>query len=356
MTNRIFWNNEEWRDLAAYLIRTYPGRAPEALTWTQIKDAMESVLPSARYRPMPVNGSPTKFHPKLRRAYQQHFPTLIPGAPSTSPDDQRKTQRPHIYWTESEFLLLARELYRISPHEGYLTSKTLAGLRPKDVQAAERVLPAHRRRNLATVFSLRKNLLIAFAKIKQEEDDLNDLLAVDAKRKDFADHPEKYGRAPKPASDNGVEPPNINPYEAILKPLIDMVATEVMRRMVETYRPAAPRPAAAPMAPTQPHQEVFKEAGRVKIAIMGPLPIQANELAQEFPQLDILAMESSSSAKYAVSVFRSATKVIGMTNFMNHSMDGALKRAFGEKYVRVTGGVSAIKRQINLMMTSGAIQ
>lgn len=38
---------------------------------------------------------------------------------------------------------------------------------------------------------------------------------------------------------------------------------------------------------------------------------------------------------------------IGMTKFMNHSVDGSLKKLYGDRYIRVTGAVSELQKRLN---------
>lgn len=82
-----------------------------------------------------------------------------------------------------------------------------------------------------------------------------------------------------------------------------------------------------------------------RVVVLGPFPPQINELVRCYPQLDLVCV--TYAQRNLQTKLQGSDLVIGMTNFMRHSTDGAAIRCMGSAYRRTTGSVSSVKRLIN---------
>jgi hypothetical protein len=355
---RVVWTPEEWRAVAKSLMsvrQEYATSLPQTIYQTDLAKAIEA-LPAERRRRMPVSGATTQFRPGLERAYAELLtpPPTVP-APRRSESDAPKQRK--VFWRADEYLELARELHRNDPGASYPLSTTLAGLTPAALREAERrALPEDRQRNLHTVSGVKSHFLEAFKAVKEELGghatyEAKEAAELEAKRRDITENPERYG-LPRP-----IPPAPVNPYEAAVKPFFDFFMDQFMARMAQQYPMPTHRQESAPMAHSQIERAPmgFQPPVRPVIAIVGAMSAQSQDLAKEFPEFQIIGIQES-TATNIISKLQSAARVVGMTKFMRHGADGALLKHFGEKYCRVHGGVSAIKRQIQIWISTGALQ
>lgn len=82
-----------------------------------------------------------------------------------------------------------------------------------------------------------------------------------------------------------------------------------------------------------------------RVIVIGPLPAQAEQIARTYPQLDIVCF--TTGRHQLGKQLQGSDLVIGMTNFMRHSTDGAAYASVGSAYKRTTGSISSVKRIIN---------
>ncbi|WP_407305392.1 hypothetical protein [Acinetobacter sp.] len=244
-----------------------------------------------------------------------------------------------ILWKDSEWVQVARELYRIRPVDEYLRSTSMAGLQTEDFFAAQRVLPEDRRRSRSAVQSMsvvRPGLVKAMAVIRAEVD------AEILRKKAEAEVAELEAQAVKEVAKLAI--PELNQYEAAFAPLIDLIATEVTKRIQDML--------AATMPNVLAHKVTSKtQPKKLKFGVIGPLSIQGQEIKKAFPEMDFVIVESS-KANSSLSHVSGCDKIIGMTDFMDHSTDNSLRARFPDRYHRTTGGTSKVKHLIGILASS----
>jgi hypothetical protein len=242
-----------------------------------------------------------------------------------------------IQWKDAEWVAVARELYRIRPVEEYLRSTTMIGLQAEDFYAAQRVLPENRRRSKKAVQSMgvvRPGLIKAMAVIRAEVDAA--ILRKKAEEEAAALEAQAAAAVMKEVL------PVVNAYEAAFAPLIDMIATEVTKRVQQMLVTTLPQVAAYKVEPK------LQTNKRLKFGVIGPLSVQAQDIKKAFPDIDFIIIESGKGASSPGHVM-GCDKIIGMTDFMDHSVDGVLKDRFKERYHRCAGGTSKIKHLIGIL-------
>lgn len=345
----IKWTPAEWKTVAMAYLKIRPNYLSDpspAIRANELAIVMGE-LPVGRHRPIPTVGGLQHF----KAGFIKAFAELRREAGMEQAAAPFQGQHKKIFWTRKEFLALAREMHRVHPGGNYLASKELGTLRLSDIAFAQRVLPADRHRRLKAVTSVRKQFLLAFKDLKAE------LAQVAEKRADIAAHPERYSMAaPAPAA-------AANPYEVVFKPLIQLIVAEVMAQFKSQAAPPTEAAVAAAVTSSTKidipgfirNMAEQVRPRRPKIGIVGPLPGQARELEQSYPDIEFVIKEGKEAAGTIAHSMKSALRVIAMTSFLNHKVDGVLSKAFKDRYCRVTGGVSSIKRQIEILITTGAL-
>jgi hypothetical protein len=410
---QVRWTDAEWEALATALVERDPAYLTDAalncLATSAIMTAQEA-LPADRRRSY---GSISVFKfvkpplaaalARIKARAEGVDESALPAIPArTYGTDSNK-----IFWNKDEWLAVARELCRLDPHTDYLKPEALEGIDGVALQQAQRVLPAERQRPLINHPSkFRAYLESAFNRIRQ---DLRYQApttepVVEAAAPAPAPEPVVHvapsapvvaavaAAAPAPAPVAAV--PAANPWEAACRPLVDVLAKELgaglaaalapaltqaiaaslmpvidaaVEKMAEKLkpprdfpflapqRPAADKPQEAQPAPAPgPVAKKVAEVVKPVIGVVGPLPAQQRVLEAAYPEIDLRFVEKNGNGN-AATALQSCTRVIGMTSFMNHPTDGSLRRFFGERYCRVTGGVSAIKHQIDVWIKTGVI-
>lgn len=336
MSQNIKWTSDEWVAVARALMKTHPEyetSLPPIVFTPDLRKAME-VLPEERRRPV-SNGAGNAFRAGLSKAYE----TILTGNQSALAPRER------IFWTRDEFLKLAAALHAEDPGAGYIYSTALASLTPTALRRAqEHALPPDRRRNIITVSAERPRLVEAFAQLRA---------AIEQQAK-AAVPPVVPQPAPQPQP-----APGVNPYEAVFRPLVDMLMGELMRRITEVYPPNGmpqPSPQQRPgeQNPQLQYPAPFHPPRKPKVGLIGPMSQQAQDIAKTFPQLEIVCVPSSDLTN-AVAALSNSVKIIAMTKFIDHSSYGRVKKAYSDRFTHVDGGTSAIKRQIQMWLTTGAL-
>lgn len=371
----VYWTTGEWHTFALNLLSIHPSyltlpRLP--LRAADMRAAMASFAPD-RQRPVIEKGGKNTYHKKLLAIYtffrskqttgaDGAVPALGAVADAVSATHQviadavpdTSTFRHKIRWKGTEWQAVATELLRIRPHERLLTSTTLCGLRTPDLLAAQRCLPLERQRTATLDAIARKRLLAIFAGMKTASD-------VNA-----ADEAIITAAAPTPAA-VPVTPPN--PWEAACAPLFalfaEKLADALLPRLVDMLRqPVASQPpiaaadigaafSAAVISLGQTQQSTIARSRRIKIGIAGALPIQAQDIAAEFPDIDVLYQTEGSHGILAK--MQGVDRMIGMVSKMSHPTDAKLSNHFKERYCRINGAKSMIARQIRIWIASGAL-
>jgi hypothetical protein len=455
----IIWTRDEWLLLANELQRVLPAcYLPSADEMVGITSPMvaraQLVLAADRQRPhIAIMAFKTQLAPKLLSAFRDltnrqltaateaarveaepvppaakpapivHAPPVtIPGT-SAAP----KEAGHNIRWTKDEWLAIAIKLHHQYPLLNLLDSEHLACLTSGDVAFAQRVLdPSRQRPNLKIVSFktiLKSHLLAAFKELKARLADpafepAAVLTAVPVAAPAAQPAPvspvEPVAVAPAapftpPAV---VAPADMNPYEAALRPLLDLMMHQLaagplldlmVSKLATTLQPmlartietagAAVLAAAPPVAPApSPFGAIFKtdkpraastidkdppplntspsgpslknyaerapaassaRQGKPSIGLVGggENGNDYKELTKTFPGIEFHYV---SREKYMKSV-KNCDKVIGMNKFSSHNLIDKAKRTVGDRFVPTDGGLSEMKRMISIWIASGIL-
>jgi hypothetical protein len=312
--------------------------------------------------------------------------------------------RKRVRWQPADYDAMAPVLIALNP--ALPKSETLISLKGSDVKYAMRALPSERRR--PDLWShhmpkVRQGFKDAFARMAAKaepkpEPQVDDYRPqVDPAKQENAQAttetrpaPEKlqelvnkFSKEGKPASnghvgavlaDAPVRPPvrqvQTKPVQAptSLDAMVDSFAASLAERFAVSFSqslahhlreqlarelPTVARTVmAAPAVAAQPEPAEHKEPAKPKplhIAVVGALPQQARDIEQAFPELKITCISKDVSSQQAVATAVNADKTILMTDFVGHPIHAALKNKIGEKLVRCSGSVSAVKHQIHVL-------
>jgi hypothetical protein len=350
--------------------------------------------------------APTLDTPPPRGTMQSRpVPIAPPSVIYRQPDGEENGKpKGHVYLKDSEWMALAIEIAYKTP--AFLD--TLHGIRPADVFHAQRVLPSNRRRiresltkknflpHLAPTFSkLRAAVTATRAEITATQE-----AAQADEIKQLAERTAEATRAAQEAAQAAMRADLLTSPDFIKQALATvgvgalfdafavrlaasaqgMIEAAIINAMssdkvknalvVNVYsdRPA-PAPAREPSAPAALplptsasraaevlHPPIMGEARpvakarKIIIGVLGMKSVQAQELQREFPQFEILHQENVTTK--AVQEMHSAAKVIG-SRFMTHAPEPTIIKHFGDKYCRLHGGISMIKRQIRIWIAAG---
>lgn len=409
---RILWSADEWDALVRKLHELEPELEdnPEKLTLVRLNEASSLM---ARPRKFFTVASPRKLLDEARErlTFQQYqekqnaavvAPTVAaapaeqPEPASTAPSADKLFSR--VDWGRDEWLAIARELHRLFPLANYPKRGNLIGLDSHDVAfAQERALPFERRRRhikVASFPTLKAPLERAFADLAIELDKAAAprMTAAPTPAPTPAPQPTPAPAAPPPvpAAVTAAAPADalIDPYRAAFAPIVGLVATEVANQLfpmltqfinqavtialqaqtstsiaTETPQEAAAAPAAqaGPVALTCVSSTSPKKYGdekprteKPKRMVVGVLVNRASqyraELEREFPQLEIKIGDVSLSN--AAANLAHVDKAICMTRFVDHPQQRNLKKLTGDRYVDCNGGMSELKRIINIWLKS----
>jgi hypothetical protein len=398
----VRWNAEEWHQVAEALERLYPDRAycsagrMDSLTLAHL-NAAAATLPAGRQR---YFNALTGVRERLLAAYRA--PVFIDSpaaarvpAAAEAPAAVPTVRHQRVFWTKEEWLLVAAELLRRDPQ---LNGASLERIKFHDLRLAQQVLPPERRRH--GLHDMKGNRRLLQRPIEQVLRD-GPPAAVEPAVPILAPAPgPALPLQPSPAEAVASGDSAGNAWEAACRPVAMLLARQVAQVLLpelvavlgpllakqsqptdavspvvaqpqppEPQRPfpfiPPPRPAA-----TGPNREPQHTAAPVAarkappppkkpvVGVVGPLGAQQRVLEAAFPNVELLFVESDKQGN-AVAKLRWCDRVIGMIGFMQHSTDGALHKHFNRKgvpprYTRVTGGVTAIRSQIEAWLESGA--
>jgi hypothetical protein len=367
----IIWSESEWEAVASEMNRLYPGLFAgrlEGMRTFHIREA-QRILPEDRHKAPAALEIPRRGLLKAwdRMAERGTPPTqqavlsseqVTPEA-DKQPDAEPKEKSPEemsgtkIRWELQEWVALAAEMHRLNPHRKFMESKTLAGLDMEDIRTAMRVLPIARRRPIPNASTFRKGLLEAFQvlKAKQAEEKLAQVM-------------ENPSILTPPVAAEKL--PDVNRFEAAVAPMIKLFAEEfgkafvpMIGKMLQDLLENAALHQQEPAAAEQQQAAVAKVIKAIvpklpRIGVVGPLPIQQQELKDEFKNVDFVFADSNQAG--LKETLQNCDRVIGMVGKISHSTDGAVSKALGNNYSRVNGGVTSIKNQIKAWMATGVIQ
>lgn len=410
----VIWTDAEWLTLARTLSRMFPELGlpnPNHLVRVNMRHLMhaQTVFPAQRRRDLK---SVACVRPRLAEVLRvlsadpsaTEVPTPAPApAPAAAqvtpsalveqvvfrqpdgPDNGKAGAK--IFWREPEWDAIAVELAYHNP----ALLENLSTLRPVDVFHAQRVLPTNRRRQ-QTVFlnaTIRADLGPAFRRLraKIEAARREQLEAVAQAAAARADQAAKAQQAAQDAAQDAIKAallqspdfiaqalsaaPIASLFQALTVQLVTqaqgMIESAVINALsservkqaltvnVHVESPAAPGNAPAP-APTVAANVAASVVTKPRIGIVGALAQQGHELEKAFPQLRIKVVDKNLHGQSLREAVHGCDKVIAMTGFINHGVDGVCSKVLGDRYTRVDGGVSAVRRQIDVWIASGVIK
>ena len=152
--------------------------------------------------------------------------------------------------------------------------------------------------------------------------------------------------------------PMFNQYEAALKTLAELIAPLVAQKVVDMLQVEVKA-----MLPTPPQAitvETFRKhvpnpvtvikAYKPRIAVVGLLGVQQQEIANSFADKADLRFVDQELSKSVLTTINQCDAAVANVGKTSHARDGALKKRFNEKYIRVSGGVTATKRAIEVLL------
>lgn len=238
-------------------------------------------------------------------------------------------------WTAEEWDKVAFELHKRLPAETH--SHTLAGIGKDDVFAAmKKVLPEARHRVSMNMTQTRPILLETFKRLRKRLTQLEHE-RVEAAKKEEADNDHKTKNA--------------------LEPLAQLLAKQMfdhLQPMIDGYI----RQAVSNMIPAQAAAPAHKAAAaprKIKVGVMGLLPIQAESVKAEFPEFQFEFVENTSRSEEVRGKMSHVDVVFGLTSKMSHNAENVLKKMpIWGQYRRVggKGGTTAMKNAIKAWMAN----
>jgi hypothetical protein len=241
-----------------------------------------------------------------------------------------------IQWKPAEWLAVCEELYRVHPIA--CRSSTLTGIKETDVTIAmKKVLHQDRWRASINMTQSRPTLLSQLKFIIGRDEQ---------KARDMAEQErvlitEREGK-----------------LKNALSPLAEMLADQVfdyLKPMMDEYlnRTLGASPKAPSDAVVSHHKTAQPHLRKIKVGVIGLLPIQGNDLQDQFPQFDFKFIEGGANSE-AVRGIMNMDAIFGLTTKMDHKVENVLKKTPGwEKYHRVAGrGPSSVKRAIQGWMNT----
>ena len=371
----VHWKANEWRYYALALTALYPhfdlvnSKDLSQLRLTHLNKACLMMEPG-RQRTFKARTGPIKYlleiYAKARDTGDAMFfgtgaepqqPVLARPAPAEPAKPAKPTSAPKlnqatckVYWKKSEWIKIAAELHRQYPHAKYPERNHLGTLNSADVCGAQFVLPEDRRRkNLKAVAmsSMRKHLLEAFKAVRHTMMEEAQEKVVEAQQA----HDDMLARAASVA----VAP---NQWEVVFKPLIDLLVREVgaqllpalIEGLTQAGHVAIPRPTPPAQLSLAPTTAPAPRKAVLRIAIVGNENKNSYgaELDRYFPTVDFVYLDKHFEAA------KNCDKVIALIKFISHSTEGKVRQIAGDRYVRVNGSISDMKRVISGWLSDAA--
>jgi hypothetical protein len=402
----IHWTDTEWLTITRELMRQYPDIGlpdPDSVPNVRLKHmhtAMQA-LPVERRRHLVAL---THIRPRLVQFCKEIIKGDMPKSASKTTfgplpasviyrqPDGAQNGAPHagarIFWRESEWYAVAVEL-------AYLDTSfldTLNHLLPSDVFKAQRVLPTNRRRPLTSFYHAKKSkaeLAPAMRRVRaaieakraEEAEQRTATEAAEAQRAEQARQAAQMAARAALRDEMAQSPEFISKalgaaafgpllealfargaasLQAVLETaLVNAFSSDAVKRamVVNLYMDKAETPAQAfaASAPTVTANVAANTVCKPKIGILGALAQQGETLAMSFPQLRIKVIDKNLTGGTLRDAIANCDRVIAMTHFISHSVDGMAVKTLGERYTRIDGGVSAVRRQLDIWLASGVL-
>ncbi len=350
--------------------------------WGKVLAKRATQKPTATTTPAPiVEPAPHKSHDNKALATAMH-------EAFHAPLKEKKKYKTRCVWKPSEWLDIAREMHRQNPHASFFTS-TFEVIDLTAVRAAQReVIPFERRRSLHQTHGLQGPLVDAFKMLKLEMQESE--AAKEQQAAVVAESVEKALVAPpiefKPH-------PSTPPVQQVMSgdftsrlmsaatPLMQMLTAEIAKQLApEIIKAFAPmiesaiadiKQAAKPVVSQAPYgtytpaaslpplskQEIaaalpapVEKPRKPKIAVLAFPGVHHHELEQPFPQFEFVWIEQGRGIKEVGAV---CELFVACSVCMTPSNTASIKAHVPpEKVKTVPGGVSSLKRQIQIWLSS----
>lgn len=241
------------------------------------------------------------------------------------------------HWKEAEWQMVCAELYKAKPIE--CRSTTLVGIVADDMKVAmHKALPKARWRLSMPMTKIRPKLLEQMGLYIQVHD------AMERQRE------ESERQAQETQSMKDIERSALAPFASLLAELM----FEHLRPMIDNYLSgqSGNQPVDAVVTHHRTSTHHTQTATRkVKVGVIGLLPIQEESLKAQFPQLDFKFVESGQNSEQVRGLMNSDA-IFGLTQKMAHNAEYVLRKSPAwTKYRRVGGkGTTAVKRAISMWM------
>jgi hypothetical protein len=402
----IQWSDAEWLTVTRELMRLFPeiglpaAAAVGDVRLKHMKAAMQA-LPIQRRRQLvhltTVRPRLTQYCARIVEESKRVQPTrpAIGPLPSSvvyrQPDGAQNglpSTGARVFWREPEWYSLAVELAYTDP--SFL--ETLNHLQPADLFRAQRVLPTNRRRHQTSFNSakIRAELAPAMRRVRaaidaKRNEEANNSLAAQAEEAlraekarqaaenaaqaalldQLAQSPEFIAKALGAAEFGSLIGALLTRGAASLQAVLEVALVNafsspaVKQAMVVNLHIDRAEGSAQAFKANPPSATANAPANVIckpLIGILGALPQQGQVIAAAYPQLRIKAIDKNLTGTTLRDAVLNCDRLISMTSFISHSMDGIASKALGDKYTRVDGGVSSVRRQIDAWLATGAIQ
>lgn len=412
--HHVHWSDMEWLTIARALVRLFPELGlPDVNNVGRVRlrhiNHAQNVLPAQRHRNLAALGI---VHSKLTIAMRtlngQSAPAERPAETVPAQAAQPPAAPAHaaaaevlqqviyrqpdgpangapaskVFWRESEWYAVAVELAYLNP----ALLESLNDLRPADVFRAQRVLPTNRRRPQTSFLNkhVRSELAPAFRRLRANIEAARRAQAEAAAQAVNEQAQQQAKQAAQAAAEDTIKAALLQspdfiaqalsaaPIGAIFQALTAQLVTHA-QTMIETavinalsservkqaltvnlHLESKDAPTAA--LPTVTGNAPANVIAKPRIGIVGALAQQGNEIAAAFPQLRIKIVDKNLAGQSLREAVSGCDRVIAMTGFISHSTDGVCSKAVGDRYTRVDGGVSAVRRQIEVWIASGIIK
>lgn len=401
----VQWTDAEWLTVTRELMRLFPELglpAAAAVSDVRLKHmhlAMQA-LPIQRRRQLAhLTGVRPRLVQYCARILEETKPQptrpALGSLPSSvvyrQPDGADNGPPPpgtRIFWRENEWYSLAVELAYKDP--AFL--ETLNHLMPADLLKAQRVLPTNRRR-LQTQFNsakIRAELSPAMRRVRaaieaKRNEEASDQVAAQAEEARRAEQARQAAANAAQAAmlDQLTQSPDFIAKAlgaAEFGPLIGALLTRgaaslqtmleaalvnafsspaVKQAMVVNLHMDRAEGSAQAFKANPPTATATAPANVIckpLVGILGALPQQGQIIAAAYPQLRIKAIDKNLTGTTLRDAVLNCDRLISMTSFISHSMDGIASKALGDRYTRVDGGVSSVRRQIDVWLSTGILQ
>lgn len=386
--NAVRWHNEDWLKLYDTLVEHHPlfRDSFKGLTMPIVAEVMGKAFPPERHRRF---AALTLVLPELeiaKRSRALEAATEPIQERAEEPEAEDKDDGRATRWGIADWVKLAEEIHRQNPYYGWPYKEHYVGLTVEECKAAQAAaIPVERRRKFTNITAAREHLAEAFRVVRariEEEKAAKDRELEHERKLSQLRLDEERARAELQltlaAATAPVEEPLTIKLAQALTPMVKILAEEFGKSFAAALLPtiqsaftgmiqpqkepeAEPSPVAKPAASDpldlQPPSSYSGPEGmgfrQPRIAVIGPSNLNAY-LEEAFPDIEFTYIERA--PKGIAEAIQHCDRIIGIDKFTTEAARKALRGDVGKtKFTLVSGGTSAVKRQISLWLNAGVI-